>query len=102
MAQSAQIQRERVSQVAGRILVAWRSGESAGLEQELEHARLAAQAPECTLEKPSTLEMERLEALCGVVESLGRRRGQHAGAVRVLEHLAEASPREVNPSDSSR
>lgn len=88
--------------MAGRILVAWRSGESAGLEQELEHARLAAQASNGTLEKPSTLEMERLEALSGVVESLGRRRGQYAGAIRLLEHLAEAGPREVSPDNSSR
>src|SRR5579863_6044853 len=100
MAQSTQIQRERVSQVAGRILVAWRSGVSAGLEQELERARLAAQASDGALEKPSTLEMERLEVLSGVVESLGRRRGQHSGAVRLLEHLAESRPREANPDNS--
>ena len=88
--------------MAGRILVAWRSGECACLERELEHARLAAQAPHCTLGKPSTLEMERLEVLTGVIESLGHRRGQHAGAVRLLEHLAEASPREVFLSNPSR
>ncbi len=89
MAQSTQVQREGVAQVAGRILIAWRSGESAGLIQELENARcLAAQTP-----PSSTLEMEKMEVLSGAVESLGRVRGQHAGAVRLLEHLAAGTPR---------
>jgi hypothetical protein len=83
-AQSTQVQREGVAQVAGRILIAWRNGERADLIQELEHARcLAAHAP-----LSSTLEMETMEVLSGVVESLGHVRGQHAGAVRLLEHLA--------------
>jgi hypothetical protein len=84
MAQSTQVQREGVAQVAGRILIAWRSGESTGLHQELEHAR--------TLEVPalSTLELERLEALSGAVESLRHGR-QQSGAVRLLEHLARAA-----------
>jgi hypothetical protein len=87
MAQSAQVQREGVAQVAGRILIAWRNGESANLRQVLEHAHcLAAQAP-----LSSTHEMETMEVLSGAVESLRQGRGQHAGAVRLLEHLATAA-----------
>ena len=84
MAQSTQIQMEDVAGVAGRILIAWRAGESAGLRRELEQAALLA----AQTARASTLEMERLEVLSGVVESLGQGRGPHAGAVRLLEHLA--------------
>jgi len=71
--------------VAGRILMAWHSGETAGLSRELEYARsLATQAPHS-----STLEMETMEVLSGAVESLGVSDGRHAGAVRLLEHLAK-------------
>lgn len=73
--------------MAGRILLAWRDGERAELERELERARLAAHP---SLEKPDTLEMERMEVLAGVLESLGRGCGQNAGAVRLLEHLANS------------
>jgi hypothetical protein len=93
MAQSTQVQREGVAQVAGRILIAWRNGERADLRQELEQARcLAAQA-----HHSSTLEMERIEVLSGAVESLGHSLGQHAGAIRLLEHLSNAGAREVSP-----
>ena len=86
MAQSTQLSREGVAQVAVRILMAWHSGETAGLSRELEYARrLAAQAPHS-----STLEMETMEVLSGAVESLRHSCGQHAGAVRLLEHLAKA------------
>lgn len=97
MAQSTQVQREGVAQVAGRILIAWRNGESAGLRQELEQARfLAAQTPGVNrFELASTLEMERLEVLSGVLESLRRSPSPQAGAVRLLEHLAMAgAPRD--------
>ena len=67
---------ESVAQVAGRILTAWRNGESASLAQELEGAAAS-----------STRESEALEALTGAVESLGDGRRQ-GGAVRLLEHLA--------------
>ncbi len=88
MAQT-QVQREGVAQVAGRILIAWRNGESAGLRQEMDHAlHLAAQA------HSSTLEMETMEVLSGAVESLGNGR-KEVGAVRLLEHLAKAS-REIS------
>ncbi len=97
MAQSTQLQREGVSQVAGRILIAWRNGKSADLIQELEHARcLAAQTP-----LSSTLEMETMEVLSGVVESLGHVRGRHAGAVRLLEHLAAGVPRGTGFSETN-
>jgi hypothetical protein len=99
MAQSTQLQREGVAQVAGRILMAWRNGESAGLKQELEHAQyLADQTGGVgTFEFLSTLELERLEALSGAVESLRHGRGSQAGAVRLLEHLAKASARPAVP-----
>jgi hypothetical protein len=85
MEQSTQLSRESVAQVAGRILIAWHSGETAGLSRELEYARcLVAQAPHS-----STLEMETMEVLSGAVESLRNSCGQHAGAVRLLEHLAK-------------
>ena len=83
MTQSTQVQREGVAQVAGRILVAWRSGENADLRQELERARfLAAQARHrstlgSTLEMASTLEMERMDVLSGVVAAATR--VHHAG-----------------------
>jgi hypothetical protein len=99
MSQSTQVQPEGAAQVAGRLLAALRSGESAGLEQELEHSRRAARRLRSALEMPSALEMERLEVLAGVLESLEQGRGQHGGAVRLLEHLAEFSLREADPSD---
>ena len=44
MAQSTQVQREGVAQVAGRILMAWRNGESASLQQELEASPISGRA----------------------------------------------------------
>jgi hypothetical protein len=70
--------------------MAWRNGESASLQQELEHAECLEMPGR--LEMASTLDLERLEALSGAVESLRRGR-QQAGAVRLLEHLAKASAR---------
>lgn len=86
MAQSTQVQREGVAQVAGRILMAWRNGESAGLQQELEQVLYLSSETSCS----GTFEMERMEVLSGVVESLRHGRRQ-AGAVRLLEHLAKPS-----------
>jgi hypothetical protein len=82
MPQSPHVQRECVAQVAGRILLAWRNGGSADLERELES--MGQTTPE------NTLEMERMEVLAGVLESLGRGYGQRDGAVRLLEHLANS------------
>jgi hypothetical protein len=76
------------AQVAGRILVAWRNGESMWLQHELENARFLASRTQPS----STLEMETMEALSGAVESLEQRSGRHAGAVRLLEHLAQRGP----------
>jgi hypothetical protein len=74
-----------VAQVAGRILTAWRNGERADLRQALDNARcLAAQTPPA-----STHEMETMEVLSGAVESLGEGFSRQAGAIRLLEHLAE-------------
>ena len=72
------------AELAGRILTAWRNGEEDRLEQELKRARLLAQEA-----RPAgTLEMETMEALSGAVESLGQSSGKHAGAIRLLEHIA--------------
>jgi len=86
-------QMEGVSQVAGRILIAWKSGHSASLEHALEHARRFASR----MDHSTTFEMERLEALTGAVESLEEvvdgmedGRARSTGAVRLLEHLARA------------
>ena len=88
MSQSTQVQREGAAQVAGRILIAWRNGQSAGLRQELEHAQcLAAQTQHI-----STLEMERMEVLSGAVEALRYGYRERSGAMRLLEHLATAGP----------
>jgi hypothetical protein len=102
MAQSTQAQRERIPQVANRILVAWRNGENAVLTQELQHARCLAARPFQTLEMASTLEMERLEILSGAVEALGYGGGKESAAVRLLEHLTKAGLCEATGSDFSR
>ncbi len=99
MTQSTQVQREGVAQVAGRILMAWRNGENAGLRQELERARhFAALAPYIgKFEMASTLEMERLEVLSGVVEALRSGYHERSGAERLLEHLATTrAPRAIS------
>ena len=63
-------------------------GKAPASRQELEQAEWLARP----LEIASTLEMERLEALAGAVESLRHGR-QQSGAVRLLEHLAQAGAR---------
>lgn len=74
-----------LSQVAGKLLVAWRTGEACDLHRELENVRsFAAKA-----RPANTLEMETMEVLSGAVESLRESRGKHAGAVRLLEHIAQ-------------
>jgi hypothetical protein len=105
MAQSTQVQREGVAQVAGRILIACRIGENILLKRELEHAQYLAAQTQCR----NTFEMERMEALSGAVEALSGvvealRYGydQRSGAVRLLEHLATArTPRETNSSETN-
>lgn len=75
-----------ISQVAGRILIAWRNGHCASLELGLEQARRLTSSADYS----STFEMERLEALTGAVESIGYRGTRDSvGAVRLLEHLAQ-------------
>lgn len=87
MAESMHLQREDVSQVAGRILFAWRKGEASGLKRECDRVLESFRASAAS----STLEMERLDALSGIVESLADGHGEKAGAVRLLEHLARGS-----------
>jgi hypothetical protein len=89
MAQFGEVSRElfpqlfNVSQIAGRLLIAWRSGESAEFRLQLEMARLWV-----VHSRPSsTLEMERLEALSGALESL-HQKSRIRGAIGLLEQLA--------------
>ncbi len=67
-------------------MIAWKSGHCASLELALEHATRTLDHSNAF---ESTFEMERLEALSGAVESLQRKR-RSTGAVRLLEHLAQA------------
>jgi hypothetical protein len=85
MPQPKPAQYEGVSQVAGRILVAWRSGHGESLEHALQHARLLTDQAD----RSSTFEMERVEALQGAVESIENGLRRQTGAVRLLEHLAQ-------------
>jgi hypothetical protein len=95
MAQSAQVRLEGVAQVAGRILIAWRSGERTALSQELENARFLA----VQTRHANTLEMERMEVLSGAIEGLKQGYDNRSGAVRLLEHLAMAGAmRGTDPS----
>lgn len=89
MAQCGELSRELldVSQMAARLLIAWRSAESAEWVRRLEMARLWAAHT-----RPSTtLEMERLDVLRGALESLGLG-SRPSGAIRLLEHLAGCFP----------
>jgi hypothetical protein len=43
--------------------------------------------------------METMEVLCGVIESFSQVRGRHAGAIRLLEHLAAGRPRGTDFSE---
>jgi len=75
---------ETAAHLAGRILVAWKSGPEGVLERELAYAAGAA-----ALDRRDTLEMEKMDLLEGAAESLRcGRQGQIRAAVRVLEHLA--------------
>jgi hypothetical protein len=90
------IQRDGVAQMAGRILIALRRGEGVAFSQALDHARRFTAQP-CGAHwtaLASTLEMERMEALSGVLESLRDGRKPKPGAMRLLEHLA--NPPEAN------
>lgn len=85
MPQPKQVQYEGVSQVAGRILVAWKNGHGDSLEHAIQNARRLTAQTDCS----STFEMERREALKGVVESIENGPRRQSGAVRLLEHLAQ-------------
>jgi hypothetical protein len=72
-----------VSQIAGRLLIAWRSGHRAEWIRQFEIARRWA----ARSRPASTLEMERLEVLSGALESLGNK-CRLRGAIGLLEQLA--------------
>jgi hypothetical protein len=91
MPRPKQVQEERISQLAARILAALvdfdpnsKGGQSADLEHALQHARRLTSRTD----QQSTFEMEQLEALTGAIESLEHVRARRTGAVRLLEHLA--------------
>ncbi len=92
MAQLGETSREvfpellNVSQIAVRLLVAWRRGGADWIRQ-LEMASMWA-----ARSRPSnTLEMERLEVLSGVLESL-HQKSRLRGAIGLLEQLAGCFP----------
>jgi hypothetical protein len=86
MPRPKQAQNEVVLEIASRILAACKSGHSADLQHALEHARRLTSRTD----QYSTLEMERLEALTGAIESLEHGPTKYDGALRLLEHLAQA------------
>jgi hypothetical protein len=72
-----------VSQIAGRLLIAWGSVEGAEWIRQLQSAQLCA----AHVRPSSTLEMERLDVLSVALESLARQ-SHSSGAIRLLEQLA--------------
>lgn len=85
--------RESVTDLAGRILTAWKDGEAVALQEELHRA---ANVPVSDLD---SFEMERLELLEGIVQSLAAeaaprdsRECQVRAALHLLEHLAGQTP----------
>jgi len=75
--------REDAACIAGRVLVAWRSGTSVDFEEQLERSRPQHSSPD-------TCEMEKLEALQGALECLKNLpHARVSAAIRLLEHLAK-------------
>jgi hypothetical protein len=84
--------REDAACIAGRVLIAWRSGTSVDYEKQLERSRTVM--PQYS--PLDTCEMEKLEALQGALECL--KNLPHArvnAAIRLLEHLAKQEAAEV-------
>ncbi len=87
-------QRQDVASIAGRVLVACKSGHDAGLFHEVARARSFT----TRTQRFDTLEAERMDVLAGALESLaGARPDGVQAAMYVLEHLASqsAQPRSI-------
>jgi hypothetical protein len=77
--------RESVARVAGRVLLAWKSGQFADLERQIEYGRSSM------LEswRLDACEKEKLEVLLGALECLqSLPPARVRAAIRLLEHLA--------------
>ncbi len=80
---------ESAAQIAGRILVAWHSGQSVEFENQVECYN-GFQYQSCSLD---TCESERMEALEGALECLRSfPQARVRAAIQVLEHLARPVP----------
>ena len=84
--------REDAACIAGRVLVAWRSGTSVDFEKQLERSRNVISQYSAL----DTCEMEKLEALQGALETLKNLpQARVSAAIRLLEHLAKKEATEV-------
>jgi len=85
--------REDAACIAGRVLIAWRSGTAVDYQKQLERSRDVMPLSSAL----DTCEMEKLEALQGALECLKNlpQARVHA-ALRLLEHLAQQEVTEVN------
>ena len=78
--------RESAAQIAGRVLMAWRSGPGVEFERQMEYCR-GLRSQSCPLD---TSENERMDALEGALECLQNLpHARVAAAIRLLEHLAQ-------------
>jgi len=85
---------ESAAGIASRILIAWHSGQCAGLEEQLAQGHRVFFLSSIT----DAFEMEKLEALEGALECLQSGAVPHArvrAAIRLLEHLAIQSRAEI-------
>jgi hypothetical protein len=85
---------ESVARVATRVLLAWKNGQCADLQKQMEHSRRSLLEP-CSRD---ACEQERLEALEGALEGLSSL--PHArvqAALRLLEHLANHETHQLRP-----
>jgi hypothetical protein len=86
--------REDAACIAGRVLIAWRSGTAVDYEKQLERTRTVMPRHSSL----DTYEMEKLEALQGALECLKNLpHGRVSAAIRLLEHLAKKEGSEVRP-----
>jgi uncharacterized protein YjaG (DUF416 family) len=78
--------REDAACIAGRVLIAWRSGTAVDYEKQLERSRTVMPQHNSL----DTYEMEKLEVLQGALECLKNLpHARVSGAIRLLEHLAK-------------